>query len=150
MKKTILSLTAVLAIFASVPVYASPVVDSASEVSVNEVVSVKPTINIMYQSKEPGNDVYIYDGSYPMPEIIISKLSPGESKVVEYVKLRKGQKLWIDATCGKTLADGSTIIGYSNDKIEITADKDGYYLVEVSAPNSDVKEYRIVAEFGIG
>lgn len=149
MKKTILSLTAVLAIFASVPVYASPVVDSASEVSINEVVSVKPTINIIYQSKEPGNDVYIYDGSYPMPEIITTRLNPGESKVVEYVKLLQGQKLWIDATCSKTLTDGSTSNGYSHDKIEITADKDGYYLVEFSSLNSDVKEYRILAEFGI-
>ncbi|MDG0873979.1 small-conductance mechanosensitive channel [Paenibacillus thiaminolyticus] len=149
MKKTILSLTAVLAIFASVPVYASPVVDSASEVSVNEVVSVKPIINIIYQSKEPGNDVYIYDGSYPMPEIIITRLNPGESKVVEYVKLLQGQKLWIDATYSKTLTDGSTSNGYSHDKIEITADKDGYYLVDFSALNSEVKEYRILAEFGI-
>lgn len=47
-----------------------------------------------------------------------------------------------------TLADGSTINKHLRSK-EIIAKKDGYYLVELRVPNSDVKEYDIQIEVGI-
>lgn len=63
MKKTILALTTVLALFAGVPVYASPAADFASKVTEpvtastsntatdSESVGTDPTVNIIYQSE---------------------------------------------------------------------------------------------------
>ncbi|GAC42583.1 hypothetical protein [Paenibacillus popilliae] len=155
MKKTILSLTAVLSIFASVsPIYAAPVADSASKVSVNEFVSTEPTVDIIYQSKVPDNGAYIYDGTYPMPEIFLSSLKPGEHKIVRYVKLHQGEKLTIFfGGYSMTLADGSrTNFSEENKIIEKIADKDGIYSVEFSlpkVPDLDVKKYHILGELAI-
>ncbi|GAC44504.1 protein-L-isoaspartate carboxylmethyltransferase [Paenibacillus popilliae ATCC 14706] len=133
--------------FASVPaIYASPlIIDLDSEESVNGFTSAKPKVNLIYQSKAPGNGIYVRDSFHFMPDIIYSSLKSGEHKVARYVKLRQGEKVWIGSLYSKTLTDGSTSFGYSEDELEITSDKDGYYLVEYSAPNSDVgvKEYSI-------
>lgn len=153
MKKTILSLTAALTMFAGVPVDASPVVDdSASDVSVNEFVTTEPTVNIMYRSEldVPRNSLSFSDGRNVNGKdsgIIHLSLKPGERKVVEYIQLSQGQKLRAGITWyNMILADGSTkseIRPTSSGK-GIIAEKDGYYLVEYIAPNSDVQEYRLV------
>ncbi|GAC43867.1 hypothetical protein [Paenibacillus popilliae] len=152
MRKTILSLTAALTMFAVVPVDASPVVDSASDVSVNEFVTTEPTVNIMYRSEldVPRNSLSFSDGRNVTGKeggIIDLSLKPGERKVVEYIQLSKGQKLQAGITWYNTiLADGSTKyeIRPTLSGKEIIAEKDGYYLVEYIAPNSDVQEYRLV------
>ncbi|GAC42581.1 hypothetical protein [Paenibacillus popilliae] len=152
MKKTILSLFAMLAISAIAPtIYASPVVDSASEVSVKEVVTTEPTVNIIYRSEldVPRDSLSFIDGrdvNEKASGITDHTLKPGERKV-KYYQLSQGQKLragimWYNVV----LPDGSTKWGVTtapNGK-EITAEKDGYYLVEYIAPNSDVQEYSLV------
>jgi len=154
MKKTILSLTAVLAMFAGVTVHAQSVSNSDSEVTGNEFVATEPTVNIIYRSEldVPRNSKAFYDARGVKGKdggILDFTLKPDKREVREYIQLSQGQKLRAGVTWfNVTSSDGSItyqIRPTSTDSVkEITADKDGYYLIEYATPKSDVQEYTLV------
>ncbi|GAC43376.1 hypothetical protein [Paenibacillus popilliae] len=147
MKKTILSLTAVIAMFASVPVYASPVVDSASDVSVNESVITEPKVKLIYQSKVPENVPTVdYRPSSDLQVYRSHSVKPGEHKRIAYIKLHEGQIVTVHMSgFSATLTNGSEEFLKPKSKSKNRfIKKDGVYLVEVTLPkipNLDVKEY---------
>lgn len=154
MKKTILSLTAVLAMFASVPAFASPVVDSAKEVSASSMSTItEPQIKIerITMLDVPRSSSSFVDGrslSGKVESVIESIVDKDQTKKFHRYQLSKGQKLiftmgWYDTFKDKKLIQEEID---SIQKIEKTIEEDGYYAIDLIAPSnrSDVDQYKVV------
>ncbi|GAC42845.1 hypothetical protein [Paenibacillus popilliae] len=176
MKKTILSLTAVLAISAIAPtIYATPVVGSASEVSVSFSPSVKighlfaditnlpddfgssPIFDASFAAEkvDPEYDALQRQGKVPYKSsptldtrsIDHHTLDSG-SKKREYYYLLKGQKISVGVRYNHTSITANkptTIYDHTLPNKELTAPENGYYYIEYAAPSSGNDQYHIIA-----
>lgn len=160
MKKAILSLTIVLAMFSSITVHAAHVADSAlqakdditapvTENTARTTVDI-PTINIIYQS-QLDEQAHYWDArdlrnkehstrQYSVKPISpIYSVKPNEKKIVKYIRLCRGQKLDVNIRWyNKTLSNLSISRGNlsPSPKKEMQVEQDGYYLIELIAPPS--------------